>query len=306
MLLTDRNLNTAYFCESGDLVLYQHLFLSSFLSFKNKLKSYHLSKNNQTQANHAPSDNFLYWLIGFAEGDGSFVVTQRNNLSFILIQGEANKKVLNRVLFELGLGHLLKQGPRVWRLIVQKKEELELIILLFNGSVVLPSRKTQFSAFLDAYNKKPFNDPIKYLPRSPLPSLTNTWLLGFVEAEGCFTVSFLSNSYAFRTRFIVSQKGDANLPVLSQLIVLFKEGAIEGHYHKDNYSYILSGISKIECSYAYFDLYLDSFVGIKKDAYLKFKQLNILIQQKQHLIPELRPQLILLSQDINSFSRKNK
>jgi heme/copper-type cytochrome/quinol oxidase subunit 1 len=27
MLLTDRNLNTAYFCESGDLVLYQHLFL---------------------------------------------------------------------------------------------------------------------------------------------------------------------------------------------------------------------------------------------------------------------------------------
>jgi cytochrome c oxidase subunit 1 len=26
MLLTDRNMNTAYFCESGDLVLYQHLF----------------------------------------------------------------------------------------------------------------------------------------------------------------------------------------------------------------------------------------------------------------------------------------
>lgn len=26
MLLTDRNLNTSYFCESGDLVLYQHLF----------------------------------------------------------------------------------------------------------------------------------------------------------------------------------------------------------------------------------------------------------------------------------------
>jgi ubiquinol-cytochrome c reductase cytochrome b subunit len=26
MLLTDRNLNTAYFCDSGDLILYQHLF----------------------------------------------------------------------------------------------------------------------------------------------------------------------------------------------------------------------------------------------------------------------------------------
>jgi heme/copper-type cytochrome/quinol oxidase subunit 1 len=30
MLLTDRNLNTAYFCESGDLILYQHLFLSGY------------------------------------------------------------------------------------------------------------------------------------------------------------------------------------------------------------------------------------------------------------------------------------
>jgi len=29
MLLTDRNLNTAYFVDSGDLVLYQHLFLTS-------------------------------------------------------------------------------------------------------------------------------------------------------------------------------------------------------------------------------------------------------------------------------------
>jgi hypothetical protein len=26
MLLTDRNINTAYFVESGDLILYQHLF----------------------------------------------------------------------------------------------------------------------------------------------------------------------------------------------------------------------------------------------------------------------------------------
>ena len=31
MLLTDRNLNTAYFCESGDLILYQHLFLNGLV-----------------------------------------------------------------------------------------------------------------------------------------------------------------------------------------------------------------------------------------------------------------------------------
>ena len=372
MLLTDRNLNTAYFCESGDLVLYQHLFLSPFYSFKNKLKSYHLSKKCQpqtkldtntsisvklaavpgpkvqelrrhlgitssntqtggrgvlwtshtccntktggrgvlwtshTQSIQSPSDEFLYWLIGFAEGDGSFVVTQRKNLNFVLIQGEANKKVLERVLFELGLGHILKQGPRVWRLIIQKKEELELIILLFNGFIVLPSRKTQFQLFLETYNAKPFDLPIKYINNPNLPSLNNTWLLGFVEAEGCFTISFLSDSSAFRTRFLVSQKGDVNLPILSNLIVLFKQGAIEGHHNKDNYSYILSGLSNVTCCYAYFDSFLNSFVGIKKDAYLKFKHLNTLIKQKQHLNTESRLNLIKLSQEINSISRKSK
>ena len=32
MLLTDRNLNTAYFCEGGDLILYQHLFSKGVLN----------------------------------------------------------------------------------------------------------------------------------------------------------------------------------------------------------------------------------------------------------------------------------
>lgn len=303
MLLTDRNLNTAYFCESGDLVLYQHLFLSPFALFKDKLKSFHLSRKITLPP---PSDDFLFWLIGFAEGDGSFIVTQRLSLNFVLTQGEANKKVLERVLFELRLGHILKQGPRVWRLLIQKKEELELILLLFNGFLVLPARKTQFCRFLKAYNTKPFNQPIPYINNPNLPSLKNTWLLGFVEAEGCFTVSFLSNSNAFRTRFIVNQKGDVNLPILSHIIVLFKEGSIECHHHKDNYSYILSGVSKVACCYSYFDTYLDCFVGIKKEAYLKFKHLNLLIQKKQHLDPNLRPQLVLLSQEINLYSRKTK
>jgi hypothetical protein len=35
MLLTDRNLNTAYFCESGDLILYQHLFLTGLTGIIN-------------------------------------------------------------------------------------------------------------------------------------------------------------------------------------------------------------------------------------------------------------------------------
>jgi hypothetical protein len=70
MLLTDRNLNTAYFCESGDLVLYQHLFLTSqssfdatlvknspFENFKGRWSQFHV-KNERNLKDL--DDSFLY------------------------------------------------------------------------------------------------------------------------------------------------------------------------------------------------------------------------------------------------------
>lgn len=355
MLLTDRNLNTAYFCESGDLILYQHLFLTTklinpfsaalvlqrqapsffrktgpgspfllhqkkessisfsntgpFDLFKAKWCQYHIKYPNILNVNpynNQPKDSFLYWFIGFTEGDGCFAVTSRNALTFILIQGIANVNVLYQIQKTLGIGSVIKQNERVFRFIVQKKEALELIVLLFNGNVVLPTRKAQFNRFLTAYNKNPFNDVILYSNNKTMPSMNNTWFLGFVEAEGCFTISLLPNSNAFRTRFMVAQKGDVNLPVLSYFISMFGGGRIEGHHNKDNYQYVVSGLSNVCIIYDYFDRYLADFQGIKKLSYLKFKDLNQMLKEGQHLLPNKRPLLIKLSHEINGMRRKIK
>lgn len=309
MLLTDRNLNTAYFCESGDLVLYQHLFLTPFTVFKAKLKEYHLKNLNANKAKEIIDDKFLYWLIGFTEGDGCFCVTKRNDLNYILIQGDQNKKVLDKIQFILGLGQVIKQGPFVWRLIIQKKDEIELIIHLFNGNLVLPARKVQFNKFIEAFNLKKINSKgtqIGYINAPNLPRFDNTWLLGFVEAEGCFSVSFLKDSKTYRTRFIVSQKGDNNLPILSHLLLIFKGGMIDGNHKKDFYNFVLNGIVNVVLCYDYFDENLEYFQGIKKIAYLKFKKLNESISNKEHLDPNLLSDLIRMSDDINSVTRKSK
>jgi Cytochrome C and Quinol oxidase polypeptide I/LAGLIDADG endonuclease len=389
MLLTDRNLNTAYFCESGDLILYQHLFLTpfsynythfypyhfktgtkvrtycdsipAFKEFKLKFNKYHKDlrrtdavspskkgrlagpelcrldgvanklsyspeDNNQGLLSYFPEDNnqgllssgekgslkgedldlFLYWFIGFVEGDGCFCVTSRNDLTFVVIQGIANKEVLDYIQQVFGFGHVIKQGPRVYRFIVRKKEELELIILLFNGNIVLPTRKDQFSKFLAVYNTKPFGNKITYLNNKNFPSLDNTWLLGFVEAEGCFTISLLSNSNAFRTRFMLAQKGEENIPILSSLILLFQTGTLTGHHNKHNYEYIVSGLQNVIKIYNYFDLYIDSFVGNKKQSYLKYKELNLLLSKGLHLDPTQRPHLVQLAHQINQAGRKAK
>ena len=179
---------------------------------------------------------------------------------------------------------------------------------MFNGNIVLPSRKKQFHLFLKAFlSKRSRKDlHIVYNNNKILPSLDNLWLLGFVEAEGCFSISLLSNSLAFRTRFILSQKGDINLPVLSKCISLFSTGRIEGHSQKDNYSFIVSGLKNISNIYPYFDTNLNNFLGLKKESYLKFKLLNQSLTLKKHLDPNIRPSLIKLSKEINSAVRKFK
>lgn len=253
----------------------------------------------------APSDGFLHWLIGFAEGDGCFSVNQRRELAFILVQGQANRQLLEAVHSQLRLGHVLFQGPRVLRLIVQRRSELALIVLLFNGRLVLPTRKAQFARFLEVFRARSPEAP-SYQSGSHWPSPDTAWLLGFAEAEGCFTVSLLANSSAFRLRFILSQKGDVNLPVLSRCIQLFGVGAIEGHSRRDNYSYVASGLRAIPGLRSYFDRHLALFQGIKKNAYLAFLELAEALGRREHLNPRLRPGLVQKAAAINATRRKAK
>jgi len=83
-----------------------------------------------------PDDKFLEWLIGFTEGDGSFVVNHRNELSFVITQGTSNKEVLHLIKDKLNMGSVILQGKNIYRFVIHKKLELNLIIHLFNGNMI--------------------------------------------------------------------------------------------------------------------------------------------------------------------------
>lgn len=288
---------------------------TSFQPFLSSLKRHYEKKGDRDRP--LPSNAFLEWLVGFTEGDGCFFIDTRKDLSFILSQGVANKAILQKIQEELGMGRLGKQGKRVYRFVIQRKDEINLVIELFNGNLVLPSRKAQFQLFWNKWKEKNAAKavlkedscpslPAPYINRKNMPSLNDLWLLGFVEAEGCFSISFLSTSSAFRTRFLVSQKGDENIPILSSFVLLFGTGTIEGHSMKNNYSFIVSGLKNMEKIYPYFDQHIQHFLGIKKDSYLQFKTINKAIGQQEHLDEKKRLCLIEKAKQVNSVSRKIK
>lgn len=163
---------------------------------------------NWKDINNNIDRNFLEWLIGFAEGDGSFIVAKRGDISFVITQKDV--AILNYIKENLGFGSVLLQSKKqkTYRFVVQDINSLITIAKIFNGNIVLPHRFSKFQIFLAYLNKKLIRSNNLIIPNMNLvlPPIDSNWLLGLTDAEGCFSVSLLSKGQAFRFRFILSQK----------------------------------------------------------------------------------------------------
>lgn len=144
-----------------------------------------------------PSTSFLQWFIGFTEGDGSLIVSSRGNLMFVITQSTTDIQVLNSIQ-----QRVIKQGHKTSRFIVQDISNLSILILLFNGTIVFPSKQSSFSELITHFNKCSTFPTILFTTSFILPTYFDSW--GFTDAEGCFICSLLGNSTAYRFRFLLA------------------------------------------------------------------------------------------------------
>lgn len=159
----------------------------------------------------------LQWLIGFMEGDGSWIVSNKRNF-FIINQKEV--QVLYKIREILGFGKISKYRE-YYRYIVANEEGTERLIKLCNGNLVMEKCKERFKKWLENYNeKRREEEKIKY--REEKKDWENTkWISGLIDAEGCFyAIKRKDRKKSIRISLIIDQKGEKE--VLEKIAEKFK------------------------------------------------------------------------------------
>jgi LAGLIDADG endonuclease len=90
--------------------------------------------------------------VGFTEGEGSFIVNNRGDLAFVITQATNDKQILEYIKEVLGFGKVIPQSAITSRYVTQNKREIDIIISIFNGNIILPSRQQKFATFIKGFN----------------------------------------------------------------------------------------------------------------------------------------------------------
>jgi hypothetical protein len=133
-----------------------------------------------------------------------------------------------------------------YKFVVQDYKHILILALIFNGNLVLPNRLKQLSKWINVLNNKNIvinsisclsyspkgeggeavatlrsrsTNKIDFIDKLILPSISDAWLSGFTDAEGCFNINIgvrknTVNGHRVILRFLLDQK-DAYLTLLN-------------------------------------------------------------------------------------------
>lgn len=249
--------------------------------------------NHGNKCRNAPTD-LGYYLAGLIEGDGCF---SRNKLEIIYHIKDLSAAYRLRDL--LGYGAVYKHSSRkAVRFTISSKAGLSRVVNLCNGKFVTDSKVNQ----LIRHNYEIKLD-LAILPPSGVLSLNNSWLAGFIDADGSLGI-FLASSKTHTLRRSVrlevkfSQK-DHNILYLIGCLFGSKKYYVDkkkiGRLTITDQEYLKEMI-------CYLDMY--HLQTEKYNQYCLFKCCYYFIKAKNHLSAAGLEQVKVFKKTLQSFSNK--
>ena len=216
---------------------------------------------------------FGYYLTGLIEGDGWF-----GDKTIHILFHESDTFLAYYIKKRIGYGNVYKvKDKKAVRYICRHIKGLETIISFINGKLVSNFKydqliKHDYSTLLNTI----------ILPPTKTVSLSNHWLVGFTDADGCFHISVVkskSHSIGYSIRLEYSLKQNDSLP-LTLLYNFINKGNLS-QYNTGIWCYKSTGYSTAYILIQYFDVY--NLQSSKFVNFLKFRKVYIMITNGLHL-----------------------
>nr|YP_010218717.1 LAGLIDADG endonuclease [Morchella brunnea]UBU98554.1 LAGLIDADG endonuclease [Morchella brunnea] len=241
------------------------------------------------------SDAWLTWFIGFSEGDGAILTGHTNDRPrFVLTQKEIS--ILNHVHETLGFGRVRTYGS-FSRFLVDDKKGILALAHLFNGNLVLDKRKIQLNKWLDLLN-------ITSITSNVLPLLSNAWLSGLIDAEGCFNVTLFKRKamtlgYQVKLRFMIDQKDSLNtlLFIKNQWDMILSHRKLAGGDSSSMYRVETNSFVRVKPIIEYLNIF--RLKTKKQISFDKWVSVHKLVCEESHLTEQGLNEIIKIKKEIN-------
>ncbi len=174
-----------------------------------KIQNNDISSNSNLDQDR---NKFLEWFRGFTDAEGYFVITNnRNNYTFVFGVGLHidDLKVLESIQQTLQIGKIYTRSDKA-EFVVKRIDEVKLIIEIFTKTPLNSNKQLNFLAFKQAFEvysqTSEKNEQLRFHIEEIRSSMNNNrsefswvdrkfnitpwWLLGFVEGDGSFNISF--------------------------------------------------------------------------------------------------------------------
>jgi hypothetical protein len=179
--------------------------------------------------------NLNSYLAGLFEGDGDIWIpssnsTKKHNPRFCITFNLKDKPLADKLLGSLGYGFVrIKLKENACVLTISPLNGLINVIHLLNGNMRTP-KIHQLYSLIDWVNTN-HNTNFQKLPLNNNPLISDSWLAGFIDADGCFLIRHstletskkerISCSFVMDQRIIDPKSNEDYSSILSQIANLF-------------------------------------------------------------------------------------